>query len=603
MIIECDQCSTRYRLDDSRISPNGVKVRCTKCQNVFIVTLPPPAEEVRLEDVFGAPPTGGSRVKEQSAPESTHDTSPDTFADSAPESTPEDSNDSADDGHDDQPVAGMDAQAFASAPESPAESSEQGAGEGLDAAAGQSPEGGLSDDSGSLENFPEKYPGDSEEDSEGLEGDGEDEGADDGLSEAPDLSFGGPDFRGLMAPAGAPAEEGDAKVEAREQGPWFESLATGKASENPPSGAEEPEEPVAGPGALDEGDFPSFDDEDVPAGEQLSDESGRQDDFSFDVNRSSEEPGPDAGDFAINEGAEDEPLDFGFNDDEAPGAENNANAQDGVKPVEAGSSKEAGSLKENSDEQEEEDERDFTLTPPPLPEVKQSGEKVIPFSTGRSSRAAARSAAPKEEGDVDSKFEDLFSRTIAETAREPLEDLGLDKVYDDQPSASGPGGAAVRPSPGKGLILAVLIFLVGGAVIYFSGVIDNLARMLTPGGGAVSALQIQDIAGHFEQNKNFGRFFVIEARIKNTSAEPQSIKMVTGVIYGSRGKSIATRSVSPGRVVTPEDLKNLSKQDLLRQFRDPSGGVIPAEGTVPVMVPFTEIPASMSEYGLNIIRK
>ena len=52
MIIECDQCNTTFRLDDSRISPNGVKVRCTKCQNVFVVT-PPPPEEVLMEEVFG----------------------------------------------------------------------------------------------------------------------------------------------------------------------------------------------------------------------------------------------------------------------------------------------------------------------------------------------------------------------------------------------------------------------------------------------------------------------------------------------------------------------------------------------------------------------
>ncbi|MDD2898607.1 MAG: DUF3426 domain-containing protein [Desulfuromonadaceae bacterium] len=37
MIIQCDKCRTKFRLDDSRVSDKGVKVRCTKCKSVFRV--------------------------------------------------------------------------------------------------------------------------------------------------------------------------------------------------------------------------------------------------------------------------------------------------------------------------------------------------------------------------------------------------------------------------------------------------------------------------------------------------------------------------------------------------------------------------------------
>jgi predicted Zn finger-like uncharacterized protein len=55
MIIQCEKCQTRFRLDDSRVTEKGVKVRCTKCKHVFTVrreesgeeTLPP---EVTLVD-------------------------------------------------------------------------------------------------------------------------------------------------------------------------------------------------------------------------------------------------------------------------------------------------------------------------------------------------------------------------------------------------------------------------------------------------------------------------------------------------------------------------------------------------------------------------
>lgn len=37
MIIQCEKCQTRFRLDDSRVTAKGVKVRCTKCKHVFAV--------------------------------------------------------------------------------------------------------------------------------------------------------------------------------------------------------------------------------------------------------------------------------------------------------------------------------------------------------------------------------------------------------------------------------------------------------------------------------------------------------------------------------------------------------------------------------------
>lgn len=37
MIVQCDQCSTRFKLDDSKVRDGGVKVRCSKCKHVFVV--------------------------------------------------------------------------------------------------------------------------------------------------------------------------------------------------------------------------------------------------------------------------------------------------------------------------------------------------------------------------------------------------------------------------------------------------------------------------------------------------------------------------------------------------------------------------------------
>lgn len=45
MIITCASCLTKYRLEDSRISPKGSKVRCSRCHHVFYVVPPPETRE------------------------------------------------------------------------------------------------------------------------------------------------------------------------------------------------------------------------------------------------------------------------------------------------------------------------------------------------------------------------------------------------------------------------------------------------------------------------------------------------------------------------------------------------------------------------------
>jgi len=51
MIVQCEQCSTKFKLDDSKITEVGVRVRCAKCKHVFLVTKG--AEEADYEKLLG----------------------------------------------------------------------------------------------------------------------------------------------------------------------------------------------------------------------------------------------------------------------------------------------------------------------------------------------------------------------------------------------------------------------------------------------------------------------------------------------------------------------------------------------------------------------
>ena len=58
MILQCDQCNTKFRLDDSKLKPGGVKVRCSKCRHVFLAGAEQSHEESEFDAILsglGAP--------------------------------------------------------------------------------------------------------------------------------------------------------------------------------------------------------------------------------------------------------------------------------------------------------------------------------------------------------------------------------------------------------------------------------------------------------------------------------------------------------------------------------------------------------------------
>lgn len=52
MIVQCDQCNTRFKLDDAKVKESGVKVRCSKCKHVFIVRKEMSHEETDFDSLL-----------------------------------------------------------------------------------------------------------------------------------------------------------------------------------------------------------------------------------------------------------------------------------------------------------------------------------------------------------------------------------------------------------------------------------------------------------------------------------------------------------------------------------------------------------------------
>jgi len=62
MIIQCEKCKTRFKLDDSRVTASGVRVRCSRCNHTFVVLREDPEEEsdfeLILQGLGGNEPSG-----------------------------------------------------------------------------------------------------------------------------------------------------------------------------------------------------------------------------------------------------------------------------------------------------------------------------------------------------------------------------------------------------------------------------------------------------------------------------------------------------------------------------------------------------------------
>ena len=67
MIITCKECSTRFRLDESLLRPDGSKVRCSRCSHIF-TAFPPPVDEPVIDLSDTAVPAGDDPTPDTAPP-------------------------------------------------------------------------------------------------------------------------------------------------------------------------------------------------------------------------------------------------------------------------------------------------------------------------------------------------------------------------------------------------------------------------------------------------------------------------------------------------------------------------------------------------------
>jgi predicted Zn finger-like uncharacterized protein len=380
-------------------------------------------------------------------------------------------------------------------------------------------------------------------------------------------------------PPEVPAEE---EPSPEVEGPLAEDFELGFEEERPQEGAgeepfvsfEEPERPEAEKQEPGEFEF-SFDEEKpleekeekAPGGEEVPGEFG----FGFEEEKPPEAP------------AEEEPpgkLELGSFEEERPseGAGEEPSITFGEPEQPEAEKQEPGEF-EFSIEEEKPSEPEGKPEPP----VGEVEEETIPFSIGGEEEEAVPAGEKKKP---------LFAE---EEEKEPPPEKAFESLRKK--------GAELKKARRQKLItlIAALVLVAGGAFAYLSGTLDTFFKK-APLPRVPGTLMIEKLEGIFEDNKHFGRVFALEGRIKNTSDESQQIQAVKGIIYNKQGDQVASRTVAPGRIISKEELKTLTKAEILKHFKDLSAGFVPQKGTIPIMVVFTELPSDMDQAKIEVIR-
>ena len=262
-----------------------------------------------------------------------------------------------------------------------------------------------------------------------------------------------------------------------------------------------------------------------------------------------------------------------------------------------------------TDEEFDEDEFDPDSTTKPSPQ-----------------KEAAREEGPdlvstQDLGQVTALFEEIQGETIVDDqtldGRATLRFGKLGEPGDGQEAETMAGSVPPEPKiksgPSPSLVVLLILLLLGGGVYgaYLMGVrIPFVSDLLAPqvmdelGNLKISTL---DINSHFVDNSQAGRLFVITGKVRNDYPQPHSFIQVQGKIFQKGKKMVATETVSCGNVLADLDLAHLPLAQIQKRLDNRTGANksnlnVPPGGVIPFMVVFHNLPADLDEFTIEVAR-
>jgi len=162
--------------------------------------------------------------------------------------------------------------------------------------------------------------------------------------------------------------------------------------------------------------------------------------------------------------------------------------------------------------------------------------------------------------------------------------------------------------------LAILFFLIagGGAYLGFTSGGQKILRRAVPameslwlGGDSVEArYAVGNLIGYYEPNTRAGTLFVIKGTVTNRGRKKRSGIRVHAQLFGSGGTHVAEKTVFAGNLLPADALRSSSKESIEKQMSNRWGDKlsnldVASGNSIPFMVVFFDAPAGIEEYRLE----
>ena len=229
----------------------------------------------------------------------------------------------------------------------------------------------------------------------------------------------------------------------------------------------------------------------------------------------------------------------------------------------------------------------------------------VPWERPGAGRAGAAAAPPRAKVAAPSPLRET-------TAPRPSPAVRRAPGKKSPPLKRGQGSQLVRPS----VVLLLLLFFAlagGGAYLGFTNDGQKVLRGLVPqieslwlGGGkpASSRYEVGNLIGYYEMNAAAGRMFIIKGQVTNEGQLRKTGVRVSAVLLDAKNKKVAEKTVYAGNVLVGDALRKAARDKIEAAMSNPIGGGlanmdIPPGTSVPFMVVFFDAPDGIDSYRLE----
>ncbi len=208
-------------------------------------------------------------------------------------------------------------------------------------------------------------------------------------------------------------------------------------------------------------------------------------------------------------------------------------------------------------------------------------------------------------------------KTKKEASPSMSADLEEESVKEEPEEEIKVSSAAPRSSGSRLLLimLIILLLLIGGSVAVFfwaPGLIPDSLSFLKPQEKVevtdigVRRLSFKDVTGFFVDSEKEGQLFVIKGIVENRYTHSRSSILVKGNILDDKGREVKKQLAYAGNSLTEEQLKTSDMVEITKSMKNRKGKAgsnlnIGANASVPFMIVFDDLPASLSEFTVEAV--